>query len=71
MPTMEEVKNRRDAALQNWRRELLLLNNLPPNSPQWKKQQNVVQAARAHYDKASAEYLDLLAGTESPKQEDS
>jgi len=69
MPTIEEVKNRRDAALRNWRRELLLLNSLPPKSAKWKKQWDVVEARRAQYDKASAEYLDLLSRPESPKRE--
>ena len=71
MSAIQDVRKRRDLALQAWRQELMVLNTLKANSPEWKKQWNAVEAARVRYDKASMEYLDLLTKTEFPKREDS
>ncbi len=68
MPTIEEAKNRRDAALQTWRHELKLLRLCKPGSPQWKQQQIAVENARATYSAAADEYTEMLVKTERPDQ---
>ncbi|PYT13522.1 MAG: hypothetical protein DMG59_20230 [Acidobacteria bacterium] len=67
MPAVQDAKNRRDAALQKWRRELRLFQTLPHGSPEWEEQGRAVEQARARYDKLTAEYLDILTRVESSK----
>ena len=68
MPTIEEAKNRRDAALQTWRHELKLLKLCEPGSPLWEQQRIAVENARSLYSKAADEYTEMLVKTERPDQ---
>ena len=68
MPTIDEVKKRRDEALQAWRREFKLLNFYEPGSPQWRRQRMAVENARFAYSQAANEYLEMLTKTERRDQ---
>src|ERR1043166_2765744 len=37
MSAIQDARKRRDLALQAWRQELMVLNTLKANSPEWKK----------------------------------
>jgi hypothetical protein len=67
MPTIEEVKNRRDAALQWWRHEFKLLNPCEPGSHEWERQRINVANASAVYSAAADEYTEMLVQTDRPK----
>jgi hypothetical protein len=69
MPLINEVQNRRDAALHSWRRELGLLKFCQPGSPQWTQHRMVVERARAIYSTAANEYTDMLVGVDRPNQD--
>jgi hypothetical protein len=69
MPTISEVQNRRDAALQSWRRELGLLKLCQPGSPQWTEHRIVVERARAIYSTAANQYTAMLVGVDRPNQD--
>jgi len=60
--TIQLAKDRRDQALRIWRREVQLLLDLQASAPSHfrKPQRKIVSRARARYDRASADYLDML-----------
>ncbi len=60
MPTIDEAKARRDAALEALRHELRLLKLCEPGSPEWERQQIAVENAGANYRKAVNEYTEML-----------
>jgi len=68
MPTIDEAKNRRDAALSAWRRELGLLKLCDPGSTEWHLQRSVVENARAAYSRAAQAYMEILLKPDHPKQ---
>jgi hypothetical protein len=67
MPTMADLKNQRDIALEEWRCELRALNGIQPGSAEWEEQCRIIRAARACYDQAVADYIDTLAAAETHK----
>jgi hypothetical protein len=69
MPTIDEAKDCRDAALRAWRHELGLLKLCEPNSPEWKERRSAVENARTAYSKAAQAYMEILLNPDHPNQE--
>jgi hypothetical protein len=64
MPTVQEAKFRLDRALKVWRQEVQLLLDLQTSArPESRQHQRKAAAkAQAHYDRASEQYLNKIAG---------
>jgi hypothetical protein len=69
VPTIDEAKDCRDAALRAWRHELGLLKFCEPHSAEWKERRKAVENARASYSKAAKAYMEILLKPDRPKQE--